>query len=387
MKIATILAAINIVLPSSKAALLPSAPSALSFYKSPQSPFPSGQAPRGILEKNQIRESSEKSYEVEWDRQKFEMNESDVLLEKMFPSPTAAFLFIDTFMRESKSIESRVLTTLPQKTFLTQVWIEGDWIKAQKGDIKGYIPLNEVFLKSDFAIWGHHQKLGWLRVTHRENGQMRTPDQLLFPLQEFNSFVADPHRALSLKSLAQGPQIRSRLIIKNLYSEKWILSQIDGHGQVWWKIPSDEKKSTSAINLIQAEELLKKDLFSMAFENSKKMKGLVSARGIYRTENGQTWERIEQFGNDDLPVAIHPSGLWFVGSYRSFNEGKTFEPFIRWDMVTSVISEKIKRPPMHLRILKIEVLKNKNVKVLFETGVQRVSLETPVDFQDWVVAK
>ena len=371
----------------SEALHLPSAPAAISFYKSPQSPFPSGQAARSVLEKNQIREDSEKSFEVDWDRQKYEIAESDVLLEKKFPSNQAAFLFVDTFLREKKSSDGRVLTTIPQKSFLTQVQFEGDWLRVQWDKLTGYIPLNEVFLKSDFALWAYHKKLGWLRVSHRENAQMRTADQLLFPVEEFSSFVPDPHRALSLKSFDRGPQIRSRLQIKNLNSQKWILSQVEGHGQVWWKNTSEEKKPALASSVIRAEDLLQKDLFSMAFMNSKKMKGLVSARGIYRTENGQTWEKIEQFGSDDLPVAIHPQGIWYFGSFPSYNEGKTFEPLIRWDLVTATITEQLNRPPLHLRILKIEALNNKNVKVLFETGVKRIALETPVDFQDWAVAK
>jgi hypothetical protein len=190
---------------------------------------------------------------------------------------------------------------------------------------------------------------------------------------------------------ATGPSVRSRVEITNNGAHIWNLSLLDGHGPVWWQSGSSESaKSNAAIQnglQITTEALLKREVHSVAFASSKSLKGLASAGGIFRTEDGKNWTQLPMFEDKNYPVSIHPEGVWFVGSYRSFDEGKTFEPYIKWDRLAEQIQSSIHKAPRHLRITEIEPLAHSRVRILVDTGVQKLKMQAHFLSHEWVIVK
>ncbi len=302
----------------------------------------------------------------------------------------AAVTLIDSFVREKPDLNSKLITTIPLGTRLQEFEIQGDWIHLNTPKYKGFIDLGHVYLRADFARWAHHRRLGWIQILHRENFKLKTQDNLLFPLSDFTAFVSHPHRAFVINSQPQGPQKRSRVEIKKLNADRWAASRLKDHGEVWWKKESlalgvNIKAQTS--EEISTAELLKRDIFSMAFTDTKKIQGIVSAKGVFKTEDGKNWRRLDSFGNGDFPVAVHKDGAWFVGAYRSLDNGKSFEPFIRWDKVADVLAKKNISIGSMVKILRIESLKTPYIEILMDTGTRRVSLQTHIYNQTWQTVK
>lgn len=426
-------------------------PKAISFYKSPQSLFVSGQCSREDLEKNILRSEAELSFEVAWDRKSYQFKATEILrdaqllksaltkelvvlrdkpqslgrfvvsvpaktevevlntdplwalvrfknqegwlplqsLEARYTDGGSAVTLLDTYLRAKPSLNARLSQSLPQGTRLQEFRIEKNWLHVLRPQ-EGYVDLGHVYLRADFARWAYHNKLGWIQVRHRETTSLRTQDNLLFPLTEFTAFITDPARAFVLNAQNQGPQRRSRVEIKKPVAEQWAISKLKDHGEVWWKrdsIPLMASEAAGSLEKIKTEDLLKRPVFSMAFADSKKIQGLVSAKGIYRTDDGVQWHKLDFFGNNDYPVAVHKDGVWFVGSYRSLDHGQTFEPFIRWDRVADVLTQEHVSVGSMMKILKIESLKSPYIQILMDTGSRRVSLQTHILNQTWRAIK
>src|SRR5690606_27209355 len=139
---------------------------------------------------------------------------------------------------------------------------------------------------------------------------------------------------------------------------KWNLSFQKKHGFVWWvntlelktlqvTIPSTGKELTTA-------ELLSRKLFDMASHPENPNFQVASSRGVFLTENGQTWQSIDQFKKNNLPVVFSSKGTLFVGAYRSEDNGRTFTPILRWDHVASQVINTTRNSPSSLRILELD---------------------------------
>ncbi len=426
-------------------------PDAISFYKTQKSQFTSGQAALSDLEKTLIRTEKDFNYQVEWDKQLYTITDSDLVretqvmrlahttetvivrsqpqsngsplttfkpkselevlqvretwaqiksnniqgwiplqsLESKTADPGIAYVFTATDLREKPEANSKRLSLISRGTRFQDFTVKNNWLHINTEKQNGYIDIGHVYLRADFAQWAYHRTLGWIRIQHRENNQLRTQDNLLFPMTEFNSYVSYPHRAFVINSQNKGPQKRSRVEIKKLLADRWAVSRVKDHGEVWWKKESVAlgKEMPSDLEVLSTQELLKRQVFSMAFTDSKKIQGLVSAKGIYKTMDGETWTKINHFGNNDYPVAVHSDGAWFIGAYRSLDAGKTFEPFIRWDKVADALAQKNITTGSQFKILKIETLKKPYIEILMDTGTRRVSLQTHILNQTWRTVK
>jgi hypothetical protein len=298
----------------------------------------------------------------------------------------------DTFLRKAATGPGPALAVIPRHQRLTALSIEKSYLKVRYAGQIGYVDLSTLVGRGDFAMWAYHQTKGWLGISYRENGSLMTVQNERFPLDEFLAFSTYADRGVITKKVdATGPSVRSRVEITNNGAHIWNLSLLDGHGPVWWQSGSSESaKSNAAIQnglQITTEALLKREVHSVAFASSKSLKGLASAGGIFRTEDGKNWTQLPMFEDKNYPVSIHPEGVWFVGSYRSFDEGKTFEPYIKWDRLAEQIQSSIHKAPRHLRITEIEPLAHSRVRILVDTGVQKLKMQAHFLSHEWVIVK
>lgn len=441
--------------PSTFAALATDAGSASSFFRHKNSAFPSGQASRSSLEKGLLRSEMETSYKVSWDNKDYMMeghrlireiqvarfvdtrvpvtllslNRHDSAPVRQLPAKATLEILecddywakvkvkhnatqgwvtlhalnhrhddvgvhmniIDTYLRESPSSFSKVITTLPRLRRVLPLAVSHGFLKIQYNGRIGFVDMTHFVNRADFATLAYHSKKNWLPVAFRNNNKVITPKGESLDMDEILGYVTTPVRGIVVlpDSSAYGPPLRARVEIKKNDAVIWGVSKLDGHGDVWWKktdllLPA--APSETSTNLL-TETLLKREIYAIAFESKNSVRGLVSSEGVYRTEDGLTWTAIPQFGKQNYPVSIHPSGVWFVGSYRSTNQGKSFEPFIRWDKLAQAIEAAYHRNPKILRLTQIEALPNSQIQILVDTGIDRVKLRSSLEGETWKVVK
>ena len=442
---------ILLISPPTLAALATDANSALSFYRSKDSSFPSGQASRTILESKLVRTQSDASFGIRWDNKGYEMqgnqllrdiqvarmvdtksgcqllslNRADASVVKTLAQPTTVEIIdtdfywarvktpdqtqgwvplsvlqnrhddtgvyvnvIDTFIRKTPSSFAPVITTLPRLKRVLPVAYEKGFIKIQYKNFVGFVDINHFVSRADFSNLAYVQGKSWIPVTHRNGSKVVSAQREEIELQNVLGFVTTPNRGIVIRpSASWGPQLMSRVEIVKPEPEMWAVSRLDGHGEVWWKRTAATVERTPAVANMATEELLKKEIYSIAFENKNSVRGIVSSEGIYRTDDGLHWTPIPQFGKQNYPVYIHPNGTWFVGSYKSINNGKSFEPFIRWDKIAEAIEAAVHRNPKLLRLTQIEAMPDSQVMIYVDTGSSKIKLRSSLDNSNWKVIR
>ena len=303
---------------------------------------------------------------------------------------TGIFLnLIDTFLRNEPRLPSVVITTIPRLRRFEPLGFEKGFLKLRYDDKIGYADINHFVGKADFANLVYHAKKGWTTALHRNNDFVVTQQGAMLPIKEIQGYVTNGSRGVVVRAEpGYGPQLRSRVEITKADACIWGVSSINGHGEVWWKMKDllvPEKKAKKAS--LTTDELMKREIYSIAFENKNSVKGVVSAEGIYRTEDGLNWTEVPQFGKQNYPVNIHPSGVWYVGSFRSMNKGESYEPFIRWDLIAQAIESSYHRNPKILRLTQIDALPDAQMQIHVDTGIQQIKLRSSLAGTTWSVVR
>ncbi|KYG64060.1 hypothetical protein AZI86_14750 [Bdellovibrio bacteriovorus] len=436
---------------SSWAALSSDAGSAVSFYRSRLSPFPSGQASRTALENSLQRSENELSFRARWNHKEYGLESNQVLRSiqvarfvdakmatailnsantgalrlKEIPAnttleitetddmwakvklgaltgwiplhhlknrhdDTGVFLnLVETALRPKPEATTQALLTIPRLQRIVPLEITKSFLKIQYQGQIGYADITQFVSRADFASLAYHPKKNWFTVIYRNNDMMIGQKGEVIPLKEIQGFVTPMNKGIVISSRDfNGPQIRSRVEIIKPEAYAWGVSKVDGHGEVFWKRKNlllEEKPSSP--NTLTTDELLKREIYSVAFESKSSVRGVVSSEGVYRTDDGLTWTQVPLFGKQNLPVSIHPNGAWFVGAYKSLDKGKTFDPFIRWDKLALAIEQAYHRNPKILRLTQIEALPNSQVQISVDTGGNKVKLKSLIGDIRWSVVR
>lgn len=426
----------------------PSWTAATSFFRSREAQFPSGQVARPVLEKGLLREEQELFFDVRWNgvaskipiedgiidlfcareavlqenllllkeprreaasvaslkkdqtvevielrrhwmRVKAGAHEGWVLWSRLKAKneDLGAFLpIVDTFLRQSPSHDSKVLTTLPRGSRLISLGFdESGWMKIKTRQFEGYVDLQHLAGRSDFAAWAWEKDKGWFLASHREGAFLKTKDDRKVPLSKILGYA--PFESRLIVSRTADPKrlpVRAHAEILNVNITSWAVSDISGHGEVWWRkdltlLSSAEPRP----EILTTEQLLARPVFSYAIAGTKNIQGLASSKGIWKTTDGRFWQKIKIFGDQELPVAIHPKGAWLVGTHRSFDGGQTFENSIRWDEFARSIEQKIQKTPSRITLRKLDILPNSEIQIQIDTDGRRVSLRSVLDSNSW----
>ena len=296
---------------------------------------------------------------------------------------------IETYLRKEPQRKSAVLAKLPPQQRVLPLEFHKNFLKVQYESQVGYVDITHFVSRADFANLAYHPKHNWVTVVYRNNDMIVTNDGRSLPLNEILGYATNPQRGIMKKPEKASPPLRARVEILKHEIQIWAQSKLAGHGSIWWKKKEllfnqerDDKGTT-----ITTEQLLKREIHSIAFEGKDSLKGLVSSEGIYRTEDGQTWTLIPQFGKKNHPVSIHPNGTWFVGPFKSRNKGIDFEPFIRWDQIAKTIENHFNHNPKVLKLTKIESLPNSRVLIQVDTGTYKIRLKSYIGDLHWDVLR
>lgn len=301
---------------------------------------------------------------------------------------------IETSLRSAPNNNSNTLSLIPSGERLEALQFNNGFVLVSFQSKTGWIDLWHTIGRMDFAQFAYHEKHKWLEVSHRLHDQIVTKDGRSFPIHSIKGWHSHKDRALIRKPSVKTPPLRAQLIISEQSHEYWNLSKLDKHGEIWWKsnhpgIPPSSLALSSS-NLIPrpfllTDDLLKRDLYSIAFKSKESLAGLVSSQGVWRSLDGVNWFKISRFEDANLPVAIWPNGAWYVGSYKSVDQGKTFSPFIRWEKLTEAIEIGLGKSPRQIKITQIQPLSADQVELTVDIGGRPVLVTANIHLNNWKV--
>ncbi|PIS11540.1 MAG: hypothetical protein COT73_03500 [Bdellovibrio sp. CG10_big_fil_rev_8_21_14_0_10_47_8] len=363
----------------------------IKFYRTPQSPFPSGEASRTALEKYWVQDKTEQLYLVEKAHRQFWVKASALARESSL-SQNSALTLITTSIHESASWKSNTLSSLPALSRLEIKGFDDTWVQIRApslGGLTGWVDISNLLLKYDFAnnirtkTSSHN-----IPVLYRQGSDMITKDNRKIPLSQIVSMTAKSDLGISLVSDDdQHLLLRQNLKILKIDGDPWALSRLPDHGPVYWKknFAGDTKISSKAetsaeVSTLSFESLLKREVVAVAFHPKNPKLGLVSAQGVFMSLDGKSWRQLSKFQNHNLPVLIDNNSVLYVGNERSFDLGKTFSPYFRWDQLAHMIEQKQKRPAKNLKISGLASPRPGILEVELETDLGRVRVAARSDF-------
>lgn len=396
---------------------------AVDFYRQITSPFPSGQTHQKNLEKNKLRESFEFSYLTSQNKRQIWVEAKDLtrdiqLSKKVVHTVSkqsftvfdsnAYWLFVEndlthqrswqpltdfspvtedsgvalnltaTAIRENPNWKSQVIITLPATSRIEILSIDDTWafVKFQSGgSITGYVDINNLILKHDFASFVMNSQNKWVAVKYREGDVMIGNDNQRISLAEIKGLQTRPDLGIVSRSNDQKKLLlRQHLTILKTEADVWNVSRLSGHGEVFWKKKTNSIISAEPIKGITNDQILEREIFSVSFAAKDSNFGIISAGGIFLTTDGKNWTQLKQFQNQNHPVLITAEGDLLVGSMRSQNKGKSFESFIKWEAVARLIEEQTKAPPKQLKISSLDLSSANVLKVQVDTGHKKMIL-------------
>lgn len=252
--------------------------------------------------------------------------------------PQRAFLPKTVTIRVQPDTRARALVRVPEGSFVHLLSIKKDWIEVRTASAFGYVPRAEAILAADLGEKGAH------------------PAIALAPLRSAPLPYAD-----LLRSLAR-TQSLTVLAEKNL---RWGAITIKDSGKFWWPIADEiedeqpalaSKAKTSANPVtISTSDLFQRKIYDMAASKAIPTLKFASADGIYRTVDGDDWTKIALFGDQNYPISVASTGAVFIGPYVSEDHGETFQQWIRWDALVSVISPDQGKPDDGKRLSIMEI--------------------------------
>ena len=125
----------------------------------------------------------------------------------------------------------------------------------------------------------------------------------------------------------------------------------------------------SAPQQLTTAQVFARKIFDLTSHPKNSAIKLASAQGLYyKSATEEKWQRLEQFGDDNKPVAISHSGTLYVGTQRSRDGGKTFEDYIPWDQVLSQVVAVTHRTHEHVKITRIRIDHPQEVHLLIDAG-------------------
>lgn len=286
----------------------------------------------------------------------------------------------DSFLRSIPKDAAKVITTIPAGTRFSVLKYKDGFAEVSYKSYVGYVSVSEVITKFDFATYVYANNK-WNIVKKRNFDYIETADGKKI---HFNSItgVVSPDQIGVIGSTTQKLPVWSRVELKTRTKPSWIQSQLKGHGLVWWKpIEKTEEK------IYTIDDLLKKDIASISFHPQNPMKAILSADGVYMTDDGYHWKELKEFVNFNGPVHYFNDLMIFVGNFRSTDHGKTFENYIQIEKLALAIENEYGFHPKKLQVKRIDTEAPYLLKIEIETGHRRLRMQSPLFAQTWSAVK
>jgi hypothetical protein len=395
------------------------------FFKTPESAFPSGAASLESLQKNQIGQTFRSEIQYKYGSQVFPRSE----LKPIFPThisqsvidpktkkhwsvletkvdsvlvfdsvtKTSAKFNIDdvtsdpydlgfvltlkdSYLKNAAKESGKIVTTVPGGTRFSVLKYTNGFAEVSYKTYVGYIPVSELITKFDFATYIYANKK-WNIVKRRIFDFVETSDGKKIHLNKITGVVT-PNNVGLVASSTQKIPIWSHVETTLQNKPAWIQSQIKDHGTVWWKpnVSGEEK-------IFTIDDLMKKEIASISFHPKDPLKAIMSANGVFITDDGYHWKELKEFRNFNGPVHYFNDLMIFVGNFRSTDQGKTFENYIQIEKLASAIELEYGFLPKRLQVKRIETLPPYLLKIEIEAGGRHLRMQSPLFAQSWSAVK
>lgn len=286
----------------------------------------------------------------------------------------------DIYLKTKAQDQAAVQTTIPRGTRLIVQKYSGRFAFVTYQNYQGYVNLSDLITKFDFATFIYAEEK-WHQIKSRQYDKVISNKNISIPLNLVKAMIT-PHARGIIVSTTQKIPLWSRVEITRSKVATWNQSKLKDHGLVWWKSLATTEQIYYTI-----DELLKKDISSVSFHPQNPLKGILSANGVYITENGYYWRKLPQFENFNGPVHYFNDLLLFVGNFRSTNGGITFDNYIQIDKLASAIEYQFGFFPKKLQVKKIETQTPFKLKIEIETGIRKIKMESPLFTQNWKASR
>jgi hypothetical protein len=380
----------------------------IAFYKSKNSPFPSGELSYEDLKKTRIKSSDEV---VKYESEYYQYGQQKIATQLIKPTFATSLnltksntdigyfqTMVPTSLRLLADTKSKKVLDLAAGIKLRPLKYAHGYIEVQYKNKKGFVDISHCISKFDFAyaIFAQHPKTlknQWHYVKSRLFDQIETHDGSMIPLSAIVGVSVHTNVGIITKRDSSLP-LWSKVKLQQVpVSEKsaeqiWSQSYVKKHGFVWWKSTlSDQKKSVNE-NVIDFEALLKKEIFSTSFLSDNPKKSIVSTQnGVYITDNGVEWKKIEQLGQFKGPVLYYNSNMIFAGSFRSLDHGKTFQQFVNINTLSQQLKNTLGYNPRAVKIQKISPSSSSQIIFDVLADSRKLKLQSLIYNQEWKVIK
>jgi hypothetical protein len=278
--------------------------------------------------------------------------------------------------------KSTTLLNLPNGTKLNILKWKQNWVQVEFQNILGWIDSNSTITKYDF-VESFYFENEWHQFKRRDGDLIISQNDFALNLNQISDFRFNRQLAIAHKNDETFKiYMRNHFTILERKNESWNLSQINGHGAVYWQemnaIPSIENKA-----LLSTEELMKKEISFLAFQpaldDKSQALGVASSRGIWLTLDTKTWHKLTQFKDKDYPLAVNESSHILVGPYLSTDKGQNFYPLIRWEELARKIEAETGRSPKLLKLKAVQFLASQNkkstpIELTLDLGAQEIKM-------------
>lgn len=375
----------------------------IAFFKSKDSQFSSGEASLSRLSENIINRAQDLN-KIENDFYQFGQQK----ISKSMIKPTFAkdlsinagyrdlgqFLTLkESYLKTYSQLNSPSIVKIPENTKLSPLKFENGFIQILFNGKKGFVDISNCISKFDFAnaIYAVHPKTKqkqWHYVKTRIFDQIETYDHQQINMSQVEGIFTNDKMAIVTTKNAELP-LWSKVFLKteiiSASQKKWNQSYLSGHGFVWWSTGFLNKKNSTSLDI---NELLKKEIYSISTHPKDPKKSIVSIPdGVFITSDGETWLLITQFKKFKGPVYYYNDNLIFVGTFRSTNQAKSFEPFINVGTLSAIVKNTIGYNPTSLKIKKIKSNASSQITIDVDTGYKSLKLQSMIYSQNWEVVQ
>jgi hypothetical protein len=378
---------------------LPTERLAVYFYRTPEAPFPSGQTNLLALQKAQKQNWSQTQFWAEAGGHKTLLDRSEIILDldlldhpqNSIESKGFVYLLTDQWIKKDPHPKSNPVLQGLEGDKLRVLMISDGYAQIEKQGQTGWLHLSSCLTRFDFASFIMTANKRWLPIKFRQGAHLVLQNEQRIPLEQVKALLTQPDLAISRK------QIETKKIskfqhfrLKQVQEEKWNVSELKDHGLVFWREPSPQRGPASpALTPLSTEAILKRPIYSVAVHPSQPQTALVSADGVFLTRDGQNWEELENFKNQNVPVTISADHEYFVGNMRSRNQGKSFLPFFQFERIANLITQSQRGIiPRQMKISSLEILPENRIRMTIDSGTQKVPLMAKRDsflIQKWDV--
>jgi hypothetical protein len=190
---------------------------------------------------------------------------------------------------------------------------------------EGYLKLSDGISKLDLAEFVLIDKK-WRAVNYKTGEGLYLKGQGKKPVSfsKVSGILTAPKTLVATKEIPDESLVpRSHLTFLNQRTEVWNKGYHPDHGFIWWKATLSNQKMYSL------DEIRARKIYSLANPKDQEVPILISADGIFFSKNGVEFIKLDQFGNQNWPVAIDPQGYLYVGYQRAHPNHLDFHPFLK----------------------------------------------------------